>query len=497
MTNRELVSSSGTELRHRFAEGLSSAEQIAEAFLERKRALDPDLHVFLNCEEERVLGQARDLDEKRKAGGALGSLAGIPIALKDNLCTRGERTTAASRMLADFVPPYDAHVVTRIREEDAILFGKTNLDEFSMGSSCENSAFGPTRNPWDQNRVPGGSSGGSAAAVAADLCPLALGSDTGGSIRQPASLCGIVGLKPTYGRVSRRGLIAFASSLDQIGPLGRTASDCALLLEAISGKDPRDGTSVDHPVPAANACRSESLEQVRIGVAEEYLDPSLPEEIRAVVDETLTKLESLGAEVSSVSLPHSEYAIPSYYLVANSEASSNLARYDGMHFGHRTLEECSNLAEVYAKTRNEGFGTEVKRRILLGTHALSSGYYDAYYLKGLKVRSKIREDFTRAFETVDLVLGPTSPVTAFPLGDKIEDPLAMYLVDILTVSANLAGLPALSFPGGFSSDGLPVGVQLIGRPFEETRLLGVVASFQEQTDFHTRRPSLKEPEESR
>ena len=470
--------------------GNLSATQVAEAYLERSQELDPRVRAFLHLDPEAVLARARRVDDKKATGQSLGPLAGIPVALKDNICTRGEKTTAGSRMLEDFVPPYDAFVVERILACDGVPFGKTNLDEFAMGSSCENSAYFPTRNPWDLDRVPGGSSGGSAAAVAAGMAPLALGSDTGGSIRQPASLCGITGMKPTYGRVSRRGLIAFASSLDQIGPLARDARDAALLLSAIAGKDPRDGTCVDREVTDYVGATGEDVSGLRLGLPAEYMDDTLPDSVRRPVEEALKVLTSLGATIEEVHLPHTWAVIPTYYLVANSEASSNLARYDGMRYGHRTSHPSESLGEVIARSRTEGFGAEVKRRILIGTHALSSGYYDAYYLKGLRVRALIQGDFARALEKVDAVVGPTSPVTAFPLGEKVNDPLAMYLLDVLTAGVNLAGLPAVSIPTAPDPQGLPVGLQLVGRPFAEETLLRIAAAFQRTTDHHLRRPDL-------
>jgi aspartyl-tRNA(Asn)/glutamyl-tRNA(Gln) amidotransferase subunit A len=393
-------------------------------------------------------------------------------------------------MLRTFRPPYDAHVITRLRQADVVILGKTNMDEFAMGSSTENSAFQVTRNPWDLGRIPGGSSGGSAAAVAAREAPLALGTDTGGSIRQPASLCGVVGLKPSYGRVSRFGLVAFASSLDQVGPLARSVADAALLLEVIAGHDARDSTSVDRPVPPYSRTIEEPVRPLTIGVAREHFGAGLDAEVERAVREALKVYEGLGARVEEVSLPHSPYAIAAYYLVATAEASSNLARYDGVHFGHRSPTRGS-LIDMYQRSRGEGFGPEVKRRIMLGTYALSSGYKDAYYLKALKVRRLIRDDFDRALARCDVLVGPTSPTAAFPIGERSTDPLAMYLSDIYTISCNLAGLPGISIPCGFTAGGLPIGLQVLGPPFEEEKLLRVARMYERATDWHTRRPPLE------
>jgi aspartyl-tRNA(Asn)/glutamyl-tRNA(Gln) amidotransferase subunit A len=437
------------------------------------------------------------------------------VAVKDVLCTRGEPTTCASRILQDFRPPYDATVIARLKAADAVLLGRTNMDEFAMGGSTENSAFRVTRNPWDLSRIPGGSSGGAAACVAASMSPLSVGSDTGGSIREPAALCGITGLKPTYGRVSRCGLVAFASSLDQIGPLAWTAEDVALLLEVLAGYDPADSTSVNLPVPRYTETLGQPLENLRIGLVREHFDQGLDAEVEAAVRAAVRVYESLGASVQWLSLPHSKYAVATYYIIAPCEASSNLARYDGVHFGYRTdqqamiaelesqrrrleqagdegaLEALDNaLVRLYRKTRSEGFGPEVKRRIMLGTYALSAGYYDAYYLKALKVRRLVRDDFDRAFGEVDLIAGPVTPTPAFPLGTKIDDPLAMYLFDLYTVSTNLAGIAGISVPCGFSREGLPIGLHLQAPPFEEERLLRAAHRFQQVTDWHTRRPSL-------
>jgi aspartyl-tRNA(Asn)/glutamyl-tRNA(Gln) amidotransferase subunit A len=484
-----VIEHSATNLQQILARGEASAEEVASAFLDAARRREPLIHAFLHLDEEAVLEQARALDARRRRGEPLGKLAGLPVALKDVLCTAGTPTTCGSRMLQHFVPPYDAHVITRLKQADAVLFGKTNLDEFAMGSSTENSAFQVTRNPWDLERIPGGSSGGSAAAVAAGEAPLALGTDTGGSIRQPAALCGVVGLKPTYGRVSRFGLVAYGSSLDQVGPFAHDVRDAALLLEVIAGHDRRDSTSVDRPVPPYSAAVEQPVVPLTIGVGKEYFSAGLDPEVEQAVRAALAVYEGLGAKVLEVSLPHSPFAVATYYLVATAEASSNLARYDGVHYGHRA-EHYDNLIHMYSRSRGEGFGSEVKRRIMLGTYALSSGYKDAYYLKALKVRRLIKEDFDRAFVSCDVVVGPTSPTPAFKAGERLADPLAMYLSDIYTISANLAGIPAISIPCGFTGAGLPVGLQIQAPPFEEEKLLRVARMYEQATDWHRRRPPL-------
>jgi aspartyl-tRNA(Asn)/glutamyl-tRNA(Gln) amidotransferase subunit A len=465
----------------------TTAEGLAADFLAAIDTRDPHIRAFLLVDDEAVLAQARAVDAKRQAGQPLGKLAGLPVAVKDVLATRGQRTTCGSKILASYVPPYDAHVIARLKEADAVLIGKTNMDEFAMGSSTENSAFQVTRNPWDSERIPGGSSGGSAAAVAAGLAPLALGTDTGGSIRQPAGLCGIVGVKPTYGRVSRFGLIAYGSSLDQVGPFAHDVHGAALLLEVIAGHDGRDSTSVDRAVPPYTATLDETVRPLTIGVAREFWGEGLDAEVEAAVRAALKEYEGLGAVVKEISLPHTPYCVATYYLVATAEASSNLARYDGVHYGHRAAKY-AGLADMVAKSRGEGFGSEVKRRIMLGTYALSSGYIDAYYLKALKVRRLIKDDFDRAFAGCDVVMGPTSPTAAFKIGEKADDPLAMYLSDIYTIGANLAGLPAASIPCGFTQSGLPIGLHLIAPPFAEDRLLRVARMYEQATDWHTRRP---------
>lgn len=486
-----LTDKSAAELVALQAAGQASAADITDAFLAAIRDRDPKVKAFLFPAETEAWAreQAVAVDAKRKAGQPLGKLAGVPVAVKDVLCTKGVRTTCSSKILENFVPPYDAHVVERLRAEDAVLIGKTNMDEFAMGSSTENSAFFTTRNPWDLERIPGGSSGGSAAAVAGGMAPASLGTDTGGSIRQPAALCGIVGLKPTYGRVSRYGLVAFASSLDQVGPFSHDTRDCALLLEAIAGHDKRDSTSVNEPVPEYTKTLGEPVKGLRIGVPREFFGAGLDAEVEAAVRAALKEYEKLGATLVDVSLPNSPYALAAYYIVAPAEASSNLARYDGMHYGHRTKQK-ADLVGTYSKSRGEGFGKEVQRRIMIGTYVLSSGYKDAYYVKALKVRRLVKNDYDRAFEQCDVVMGPTSPTAAFKIGDKSEDPLAMYLVDIYTVSCNLAGLPGLSVPCGFTKAGLPVGLQLLGPPFSEEKMLRIARMYEAATAWHTQRPAV-------
>lgn len=484
-----LIERTATELLALQSAKTASAAEISDAFLEAISRREPKVQAFLHVDEANVRAQASEIDAKRSRGDALGRLAGVPIAIKDVLCTRGIRTTCASRMLEHFVPPYDAHVIERLKAEDAVLIGKTNMDEFAMGSSTENSAYQVTRNPWDLERIPGGSSGGSAAAVAACEAPVALGTDTGGSIRQPASLCGITGLKPTYGRVSRYGLIAFASSLDQVGVFAHDACDCALLLEVIAGHDRRDSTSVDQPVPEYARSVNQPVQDLRIGVPREFFSAGLDPEVESAIRAALREYEKQGAKLVDVSLPHSQYAVAVYYLVATAEASSNLARFDGMHYGHRTRQK-ADLIATYSRSRGEGFGKEVQRRIMLGTYALSSGYKDAYYLKALKVRRLIKQDFDDAFQHCDVIAGPTAPTPAFKIGEKCDDPLAMYLSDIYTISCNLAGIAGLSIPCGFTKASLPIGLQLLARPFDEERLLRIARMYEAATDWHTRRPVL-------
>lgn len=466
-----------------------TAREVAEAFLARIEAHESKIQAFLKVTPERALAQADAIDARIAAGEEVGALAGVPVVLKDNLSTRGVETTCASKILQGFVPPYDATVVTRLEQAGAICVGKANLDEFAMGSSCENSAYFPTRNPWNTSRVPGGSSGGSAAAIAADFAPLSLGSDTGGSIRQPAALCGVLGLKPTYGRVSRYGLVAYASSLDQIGPFARTVEDLALGLQAISGADPMDSTALPGAVPDYTAALTGDIKGLRVGVPKEYFGSGLEPSVRAAIDEVVATLEKLGAVVGEATLPHTDYGLAAYYIVAPAEASSNLARYDGVRYGHRS-QKLGGHNELFEQTREEGFGPEVKQRILIGTYALSAGYYDAFYLKAMQVRTKILQDFQKAFESFDVLITPTSPTTAFAIGEKSDDPLAMKLADICTIPANLAGIPGLSQCCGFDEQGLPIGVQYLGPALSEETLLRVAHAYEQATDWHTRRPAL-------
>jgi aspartyl-tRNA(Asn)/glutamyl-tRNA(Gln) amidotransferase subunit A len=473
------------ELARALDAGETSSEELTRHFLDRVRSLDDRLNAFITVTEDEALESARAADRVRASGDA-GPLTGLPIAHKDIFCTEGVRTSCGSRMLDNFVSPYDATVVDRLRRAGVVMVGKTNMDEFAMGSSNETSWYGPVRNPWDTDRVPGGSSGGSAAAVAARLVPAATGTDTGGSIRQPAALTNITGLKPTYGRVSRYGMIAFASSLDQAGTLTAAAEDAAMLLGAMAGHDSRDSTSVNRPVPDYTADLDNSLEGLRIGVVEEFFDDGLDPRNATAIEQALDVLRGLGARVSRVSLPNLSLSVPTYYVVAPAECSSNLSRYDGIRFGYRA-ENPRDLADLYRRSRGEGFGAEVKRRIMTGTYVLSAGYYDAYYLKAQRVRQLIAGDFRKAFEEVDLIAGPTSPTPAFEIGSKVDDPVTMYLNDIYTIGVNLAGLPGISVPCGFVDD-LPIGLQLVGDHFEESRLLNAAHRFQQETDWHRRSP---------
>ncbi len=486
----DLIDLSARDIRDEVALRRTSAVDVCRTFLDRIAAVNPSLNAFNLIDAEGALARAARVDRALSAGEPPGPLAGVPVAIKDNLCTKGMRTTASSKIIANFVPPYDATVVQRLESAGAVIVGKTNCDEFAMGSSNENSAFGPVHNPWATDRTPGGSSGGSAAAVAADCVPIALGSDTGGSIRQPAAFCGVVGLKPTYGRVSRYGLLAFASSLDQIGPLARTVGDVAATLSVIAGADDADATSLRRPVPDFAASLTGEVRGVRIGVPRAFVSEGVDDGVRRAFDASLETLRAAGALLVDIDLPYAKYAIPVYYLVATAEASSNLARYDGVRYGHRTRDAKDDLKEMYSRTRDEGFGPEVKRRIMLGTYVLSAGYYDAFYLKALQVRTLVRRDYEQAFERVDVVAMPASPVPPFRLGEKTADPLQMYLTDVFTVSANLAGLPGISVPCGFASDRLPVGLQLTGRMFDEETLLRVADAYQRVTDWHTERPAF-------
>jgi aspartyl-tRNA(Asn)/glutamyl-tRNA(Gln) amidotransferase subunit A len=483
-----------SEIRDGLSAGTFSARDLVESAIDRIESVDSSLNAFIRVRErEDALAEAGEIDAARVRGGKLGPLAGIPVAVKDNISTRGLGTTCASRILAGYDPPYDATAVERLRDAGAIVVGKTNLDEFAMGSSNENSAYGPVRNPWDSSRVPGGSSGGSAAAVAAGEVVLALGTDTGGSVRQPAGFCGIVGVKPSYGRVSRYGLVAFASSFDQIGTMSRDVEGAGELLAAISGADPRDATASEVDVPQYTGPVTGDLRGVRIGIPQELIGKGVDAEVAEAVQSAADAMRSLGADVDTLSLEYSEHGVASYYLIADAEASSNLARYDGVKYGHRALE-ADSLDEVIAKTRSEGFGAEVKRRIMLGTYALAAGYYDDYYLRAQRVRSLIVEDFTRAFERFDAIMTPTSPTPAFHLGEHVNDPLAMYLSDVFTVLANLAGIAALSMPCGLSSAGLPIGLQIMVDRFMEPTMFRIAREYEAASDLRLRAGDVNEVE---
>ncbi|MBS2031916.1 MAG: Asp-tRNA(Asn)/Glu-tRNA(Gln) amidotransferase subunit GatA [Deltaproteobacteria bacterium] len=464
-----------------------TSREATEAQLARVEKVDPRIRAYLHVDRAGALAMADAADARLRAGQKRGPLDGIPVALKDLFNQEGTETTAGSKILKGYVSPYDATVVKRLKAAGAVLLGKLNLDEFAMGSSTENSAFGPTFNPWDVSRTPGGSSGGSSAAVAARLCAGALGTDTGGSIRQPAALCGVVGLKPTYGRVSRYGVVAFASSLDQVGPLARTTADCAAMLQVIAGDDPCDSTSSRRSVPNFSEQLEAGVKGMKLGVPREYFVPGMDAEVERAVRAAIAEYEKLGATIVEVSLPHTQYAVSCYYLIATAEASSNLARYDGVKYGHRTADP-KGLLDMYARTRDEGFGAEVKRRIMLGTYALSAGYYDAYYLRAQKVRTLIRRDFDAAFEKVDAIVTPTSPTAAFKIGEKMSDPIQMYLNDIFTLSCNLASLPGMSLPCGFTASGLPIGLQLLGKPWDEATLLRVARAYEREHDWAARKP---------
>ena len=474
------------ELQELYRTRKAAPSEIVEGVIRRITQLEPKLHTLAWFDPEWVREQVKVLE---RDGKVRGPLWGIPVLVKDNICVQGIPTTCASKILAGFRPPYNAAVVEKLKSAGAILLGMANMDEFAFGSSCEQSCYGPTFNPWDVGRVPGGSSGGSAAAVAASLTPLALGSDTGGSIRQPAAFCGVAGLKPTYGRVSRYGLIAFASSLDQIGPLSRTVSDCALLLQTLAGFDPRDSTSGNVPVPDYLVEMRKGAKGLRVGVPKEYFVEGIDPEVKNALEQALAKCRQLGMDLREVSLPHTEYAVSTYYVVATAEASSNLARFDGVQYGYRSPNG-QNLLEMYTRTREEGFGSEAKRRIILGTFVLSSGYYEAYYGHALKVRTLIKRDFDRVFKEVDCVITPPTPTPAFRLGEKLEDPLTMYLSDIFTISVNLAGVPGLVIPCGFTKSGLPIGMQWIAKPFAEETLFQAAYAYEQATDWHRREPTL-------
>lgn len=467
-----------------------SAVELAKAVIERKNSVDGKVGAFLSANEDELLAEASISDSLRAEGKKRGALEGIPIGLKDVLAVRGQKLTCASKILENYVSPYTASSLEKLKSRGGIFWGRLNMDEFAMGSSCENSAFQPTHNPWDLSRIPGGSSGGSAAAVAAGECVASLGSDTGGSIRQPASLCGVVGMKPTYGLVSRYGLAAFASSLDQIGPFARCVKDAAILLEAVAGHDPKDSTSVDCEIPDyVSNISLEAFKGAKIGIPKEYFGAGIDPEVKAIVEKAIADCASQGAEIVEISLPHTDLAIPVYYIIATAEASSNLARYDGVRYTRRS-PDTTDAIDIYYKSRAEGFGEEVKRRIILGSYVLSSGYYDAYYLRAQKVRTLIRRDFEAAFEKVDVIMTPTSPTTAFKIGEKTSDPLSMYLSDICTINVNLAGLPGISVPCGFSDAGLPVGLQMIGKAFDERNLLSFAASYEAAHEWASRRPTL-------
>jgi len=482
-----MIGQSVSELHELLVRKEVSSVELTKAYIERIHTVDPELKAYLTVTEDQAMVHASEVDRKIAQNDVLGVLAGIPMALKDNMCTEGVRTSCASKMLENFIPPYNATVTDRLKAAGTILLGKVNMDEFAMGSSTENSYFAKTRNPWDLQRVPGGSSGGAAVAVAADEAAFALGSDTGGSVRQPAAFCGVVGLKPTYGAVSRYGLIAFASSLDQIGPLTKTVRDNALVLNAIAGYDPMDSTSVAYEKPDYTKFLVNDIKGLKIGIPSEYFGEGIDQDVARGIRAGIQTLIDLGAEVSECSLPHTEYAIPAYYLIATAEASSNLARYDGVRYGYRT--EAEDVLGMFKTTRADGFGQEVKRRIMLGTYALSSGYYDAYYLKAQKVRTLIKQDFDKAFEKFDVLLSPTAPTPAFKFGEKSSDPLTMYLSDITTVPINLAGIPAISIPAGFVG-GMPIGMQFMGKAFDEGTLYRVAYTFEQNTQYHTLKPSL-------
>lgn len=484
----ELYSLTISETRSLLDRKEVSVRDLVGSFYRRIDAVEERIKAFVTITREDALKRAEEVQGRIGEAQSTKPLLGIPLAIKDNICTKGVLTTCSSKILYNFMPPYESSVTSRLITEGYILIGKTNMDEFAMGSSTENSGFHVTRNPWDLERIPGGSSGGSAAAVASDECIAALGSDTGGSIRQPAALCGVVGMKPTYGRVSRYGLVAFASSLDQIGPITKNVRDSALLMNIISGHDPLDSTSAPLPVPDFRAVLGREIKGIKIGVPKEYFIEGMDREVEVSVKEAIRKLESLGAIPVEVSLPHTGYAVATYYILATSEASSNLARYDGVKYSFRA--EGKDLIDMYMNTRAKGFGAEVKRRIMLGTYALSSGYYEAYYRKAQQVRTLIKQDFEKAFQVVDIVVTPTSPTAAFKLGEKIADPLQMYLSDIFTISVNLAGVPGISIPCGFTSNNLPIGLQLIGKDFDEEAILKVAYAYEQSTDWHKRKPEL-------
>ena len=476
------------ELRAGIQSGQFSVMEATDAYLDRIERFNPELNAYITVTRDTAKAQAIAIDNRIRQGELTGAMAGVPYALKDLFCSKDVRTTCASAMLSNFIAPYDAHVAEKLKAAGGVLLGKNNMDEFAMGSSNETSAFGNVRNPWDTDKVPGGSSGGGAATIAARLAPMTLGTDTGGSIRQPASFCNITGIKPTYGRISRYGMIAFASSLDQCGPMAASAEDCAITLNVISGLDARDSTSVDRAVPDYTATLNDSIAGLRIGLPKEFFAEGLDPQVAEVIEKAIKEFEAKGAIIKEVTLPNSHLAVPVYYVVAPAECSSNLARFDGVRFGHR----CSNpqdLKDLYERSRWEGFGAEVKRRIMIGTYALSSGYYDAYYLKAQKIRRLIQQDFVEAFKEVDVIMGPSCPTTAFGIGAKKDDPIAMYLEDLYTIPVSLAGLPGMTFPIGFAADGLPVGIQLVGNYFEEARMLNIAHQYQQWTGWHQQLPA--------
>ena len=476
------------ELRAGIQSGQFSVMEATDAYLDRIERFNPELNAYITVTRDTAKAQAIAIDNRIRQGELTGAMAGVPYALKDLFCSKDVRTTCASAMLSNFIAPYDAHVAEKLKAAGGVLLGKNNMDEFAMGSSNETSAFGNVRNPWDTDKVPGGSSGGGAATIAARLAPMTLGTDTGGSIRQPASFCNITGIKPTYGRISRYGMIAFASSLDQCGPMAASAEDCAITLNIISGLDARDSTSVDRAVPDYTATLNDSIAGLRIGLPKEFFAEGLDPQVAEVIEKAIKEFEAKGAIIKEVTLPNSHLAVPVYYVVAPAECSSNLARFDGVRFGHR----CSNpqdLKDLYERSRWEGFGAEVKRRIMIGTYALSSGYYDAYYLKAQKIRRLIQQDFVEAFKEVDVIMGPSCPTTAFGIGAKKDDPIAMYLEDLYTIPVSLAGLPGMTFPIGFAADGLPVGIQLVGNYFEEARMLNIAHQYQQWTGWHQQLPA--------
>ncbi|MGE5474520.1 MAG: Asp-tRNA(Asn)/Glu-tRNA(Gln) amidotransferase subunit GatA [Ignavibacteriales bacterium] len=486
----ELYKYTAHELKDMFREKKASVPEVAKAYIDRIKKVDSKVEAYnLVLDEAEIINNAKEIQKGFDAGDEMPALAGIPMAIKDNMCTKDLLTTCSSKILQNFVPPYDATVIQKLKGEKAILLGKLNMDEFAMGGSTENSAFKKTKNPWDLSCVPGGSSGGSVASVSADEAVFSLGSDTGGSIRQPASLCGVIGLKPTYGAVSRYGLIAFASSLDQIGPVTKDITDCALVLNTITGYDPADSTSVNTNHPDYTKALENNVKGLKIGLPKEYFGEGINNEVKKAVLNAVEVLKNLGAEIGEVSLPMAEYALPAYYLISSAEASSNLARFDGVKYGYRA-EKFNNLIDLYKKSRSEGFGPEVKRRIMLGTYALSAGYYDAYYKKALQVKTLIRRSFDQVLEKYDLIMFPTSPTTAFKIGEKSENPLEMYLADICTVSINIAGLPGISVPCGFDSKGLPIGFQLVGKAFDESTMLRAAYTYEQNTGAEKKRPNL-------